>query len=63
MINVWHIAVIDFGCVSSRTLWVTFTFSMVKVCVVVVSCHAEKDVVERDRFWNDLDRIDHRVDK
>ena len=35
---------------------------MVKVCVVVVSGHAEKDVVERDRFWNDLGRIDHRVD-
>ena len=28
--------VIDFGCVSSRILWVKFKFSIVKICVVVV---------------------------
>ena len=24
--NVWHSAVIDFGCVSSRILWINFVF-------------------------------------
>ena len=33
--DVWHIAVIDFGCVSPRILWIKFRFSRVKVCVVV----------------------------
>ena len=33
--DVWHNAVIDFGCVSSRILWIKFKFSRVKVCVVV----------------------------
>ena len=33
--NVWHSAVIDFGCVRSRIPWIKFKFSMVKVCVVV----------------------------
>ena len=32
----WHIAVIDFGCVNSRAIWVKFRFSRVEVCVVVV---------------------------
>ena len=35
MNDVWHSAVIDFGCVSSRILWIKFNFSSVKVCVVV----------------------------
>ena len=33
--NVCHSAVIDFGCVSSRILWIKLKFSGVKVCVVV----------------------------
>ena len=33
--HVWHSAVIDFGCVSSRFLWIKFKFSGVKICVVV----------------------------
>ena len=33
--NVWHSAVVDFGCVSTRTLWIKLKFSRVKVCVVV----------------------------
>ena len=33
--DVWHNAVIDFGCVSSKILWIKFKFSRVKVCVVV----------------------------
>ena len=41
--NVCHSAVIDFGCVSSRILWIKFTFSRVKVCVVVGYDPNEKD--------------------
>ena len=33
--DVWHIAVIDFGCASSRILWIKFKFCRVKVCVEV----------------------------
>ena len=33
--DVWHSAVVDFGCASSRILWITFKFSRVKVCVVL----------------------------
>ena len=53
----WHSAVIDFGCVSSRVLWVKFKFSMVKVCMVVGYGPNEGDGEERDRFWNEMDRI------
>ena len=30
--DVWHSAVIDFRCVSSRIIWIKFRFSRVKVC-------------------------------
>ena len=33
--DVWHSAVIDFGCVSSRIVWAKFMFSRVMVCVEV----------------------------
>ena len=33
--NVWHSALIDFRCVSSRILWIKLEFSRGKVCVVV----------------------------
>ena len=33
--DVWHTVVVDFGCVSSRILWIKFNFSRVEVCVVV----------------------------
>ena len=42
--NVWHSAVIDFICLTSRTLWVKFKFSRVKVSVVVVCGQTEVDV-------------------
>ena len=58
---VWHSAVIDFGCVSSRIIWIKFRFSKVKVCVVVECSPSEGDGEERDRFWNDMDRILDRV--
>ena len=35
MNDVWHSAVTDFGCVSSKTLRVKFKFSRFKVCVGV----------------------------
>ena len=54
--NVWHSAVIDFGCVNFRILWIKFKFSWVKVCVVVGYGPSEGDGEERDRFWNDMDR-------
>ena len=57
--DVWYIAAYDFGCVRSRTLWVKFKFSMVKLFVMVVYGPTEEDVEERERFWNDFvtDRI------
>ena len=33
--DVWHSAGIDFGCVTTRILWIKFKFSKVKVYVVV----------------------------
>ena len=44
--DVWHSAVIDFGCVSSRILWVKFNFSKLKVCVEMLYAPL------RERFWN-----------
>ena len=54
--DVWHIAVVDFGCVSSRMLWIKSKFSRVKVCAVVGYSPNEGDGEERERFWNDMDR-------
>ena len=51
--DAWHSAVIDFGCVSSRILWIKFKFSRVKVCVVVGYRPNVGDSEERDRFWID----------
>ena len=59
--KVWHIAVIDFGWVSSRILWSKFKVSRVKVCWVVGYGPNEGNGEERERFWNDLDRILVRV--
>ena len=46
--DVWHSAVVDFGFVDSRILWIKFKFSRVKVCVVVGYGPSEGDVEERD---------------
>ena len=43
----WHSTVIDFGSVSSRTLWVKFKFSRVKVLVVIVYGPTEQDVLRK----------------
>ena len=59
--NVWHSAIIDLWYANSRILWIKFKVSMVKFCVVVVYGPSEGDVEERDRFWNDMDRILDRV--
>ena len=32
--DVWHSAVVKSGYVNSRTIWIEFKFSRVKVCVV-----------------------------
>ena len=47
MNDVWHSAVIDLGCVSSRILRITFKFLSVKACVTVVYGPTEDDVEER----------------
>ena len=54
--DVWHSAVADFGCVSSRILWIKLKFSRVKVCVVVGYDPNGGDGEERDRWWNDMDK-------
>ena len=53
--DVWHSAMVNFGCVNSRILWIKFKYSRVKVCVVVGCGPNEGDGEERDRFWNDID--------
>ena len=59
--DAWHSAVIDFGCVTSRALWLKFRFSRVKVCVLVGYGPNEGNCEKRDRFWNDMDRVLDRV--
>ena len=59
--DMWHSAVMDIGCVSSRILWIKFKFSRVKVCVAVGYGPNEGDDKERERFWNDLDKVVDRV--
>ena len=59
--DVWYSAVIDFGFVSSRIFLIKLMFPRVKVCVVVEYSPSEGDVDERDRFWNDMNRILDRV--
>ena len=58
---VWHSAVIKFGCVSSRILWIKFKFSRIKVCVVVGYGPSKGDSEERDRFWNNMYSILDRI--
>ena len=58
--DVWHSAVIDFGCVSYRIIGIKFKFSKVKVCVVV-EYGSNEDDEERDRFWNGMDKILDRL--
>ena len=43
--DVWHSAVIDFECVSSRILWIKFKFSRIKVCMVM-RCGPNKGNIE-----------------
>ena len=33
--DMWHSAVIDFGCISSRIIWIKFKFSKVNLYLVV----------------------------
>ena len=48
--DVWHSAMIDFGCVSSRILWIKFRILKVKVCVVVEYGSNEGNAEEKERF-------------
>ena len=59
--DVWHSAVIDFGCVTSRILCIKFTVSRAKVFVFGGYGPYEGDGEERERFWNDMDRTMDRV--
>ena len=61
--DVWHNAVVNFGCFSSRILWIKFKFSRVKVCMVVGYSPNEGNDEDRDRFWNDMERILDSVGK
>ena len=47
--DIWHSAVIDFGCVISRILWIKFKFLRVKVCVVMQYGPNKGDGEERER--------------
>ena len=51
--DVWQSVVIDFGCVSSRILWIKFKFSRVKVCVVMGCSLNETIGEEREKFWTE----------
>ena len=55
--DVWHSALVDFGYVSSRILWIKLKFSRVKICNVVGYGPNEGDGEERDgkdRTWTGL---------
>ena len=57
----WHSAVVIFGCVTFRMLWVKFKFSSIKVCVVVEYSPTEGNVEEWEKLWSDLDRVQDKV--
>ena len=59
--DVWHSAVIDFECVSSRIHWIKIKLSRVKVCVVMGYGPNEEDGEERDRFLNHTERVLDKV--
>ena len=52
---------IGFKYVSYRVLWVKFKFRRVKVSMVAVYGPVEEEIEERERFWNDLDRVVYRL--
>ena len=59
--DVWRSAVIDFGYISVRILWIKFKFSRVKVYNMVGYTPNEGIGEERERFCNDTDRTVDRV--
>ena len=52
--DVWHSVVIDFGCVSSRIIWISSGF---QVWVVMGYGPNKGNGEVRKSFWNYLDRI------
>ena len=61
LLNDYGSAVIYFGCISSRILWIKFKFSRVKVCVLIGYGPSAGDGEERERFCNYTDKILERV--
>ena len=56
MNNMWQSAVVDFGRVSSKILWIKFKFPKVTLCVAVGYGLNKGDDEGRDRFWNNMDK-------
>ena len=57
----WYSVMTDFGCVSSKVIWVKFKFSLVKICVVVKNSSTEEAIKEMKSFLNYLDRVVDRL--
>ena len=57
MDDAWRSAEINFGFVTTRSLWLKFRFSRGKLCVVVLYGPTGGNVEERARFWKDLDKV------
>ena len=54
--DVWYSAVVDFGCVSFRILWINSGFQGLKYVWWWGYGPNKGDGEERDRFWNDMDK-------
>ena len=59
--DVCHSALMDFGCVRSRIIWIKSRSSRVKVCVVVGYGPNEGNGKEMEGFWNELNRTVDRT--
>ena len=61
--DVWHSAVVDFGCVSCIILWIKFKFSRVKICEVVgygpSEDGEERDYMDRTGYCREWTGIVH----
>ena len=61
LIDVGHSIVIGLGGISSKTLWINFKFSRVKICVVIWYGPSKGEFEERERFWRFLNSVADRV--
>ena len=55
--RMWYNAVNQFKCIRSRILWVKSKYPRRKECVVVVYGNTNRESEEKEKFWNDLDRV------